>query len=142
MQRSHDFQSNARKTCEGVRLVDVTLRNNRVIFEPRGWSKLWTLHETVSVPLSALRGVRRAAPGIGLGWWKGWRMPGTHLPGIIVAGSYLHNGAWTFWDVRGAGDHAIEVDLEGVRYKRLVIDVADPDEEQRRLQAAIARGSA
>ena len=122
-------------------MVDVILRDNSVIVEPRGWSKLWTLHERVAVPLSAVRGVRRATQGVGRGWWKGWRMPGTHLPVIIVAGSYFQNGKWTFWDVRGSGDHAIEVDLEGVRYHQLVIDVADPDAEQRRLQAAISRGT-
>ena len=68
-------------------------------------------------------------------------MPGTQIPGIIIAGSYLRDGRWTFWDVRGAGDNAIEVDLVGVRYQRLVIDVADPDAERDRLQAAISRGT-
>lgn len=110
-----------------------------MIFEPRGWSKLWTLNERITVPLPALRSARRAPDGIGRGWWKGWRIPGTHLPGIIVAGSYLDNGKWTFWDVRGTGENAIEVELEGVRYHRLVIDVADPDAECIRLQAAISR---
>ena len=122
-------------------MVDVVLRDNSVIFEPRGWSKLWTLNDRVAVPLSAVRSVRRAAPGIGRGWWKGWRIPGTHLPGIIVAGSYLEDGRWTFWDVRGSGDNAIEVELEGVRYHRLVIDVADADAECVRLQAAVSRGT-
>ena len=122
-------------------MVDVLLQGKVAIFEPRGWSKLWTLRDRIVVPLSALRSVRRA-PGVGDGWWKGWRLPGTHLPGVIVAGSYLADGMWSFWDVRGSGERAIEVELEGERYQRLVIDVADPDAEQQRLQAAMARRSA
>ena len=60
---------------------------------------------------------------------------------IIVAGSYLQAGRWTFWGVRGSGDKAIEVDLVGLWYHRLVIDVADPDAERDRLQATISRGT-
>ena len=123
-------------------MVNVTLRGDVAIFEPRGWSKLWALKERVTVPLSAVRAVRRAPAGVGRGWWKGWRLPGTHLPGVVVAGSYYEDGAWTFWDVRGTGDRAIEVDLEGERYRRLLVDVSDPDAEVARLGAAIARGTA
>ena len=119
-------------------MVDVIIREKDVVFDPRGWSKLWTLYERITVPRSAIRGVRRAPPGIGRGWWKGWRMPGTHLPGIIVAGSYYKKGGWNFWDVRGSGKKAIEVDLEGARYSTLVIDVADPEAELRRLENAIS----
>ena len=122
-------------------MVDVLVQGNAIIFEPRGWSRLWTLHGRIVVPLSALRSVRRA-PDAGRGWWKGWRLPGTQLPGVIVAGSYLDDGVWSFWDVRGAGANAIEVELEGERYQRLVIDVADPEAVQRRLQDAMARRTA
>lgn len=118
-------------------MVEVVLRDGNAVFKPRGWSKLWTLRMSVSVPLSTIRDVRKAAPRVADSV-SGLRLPGTYLPGVIVAGSYRDNGQWTFWDVRGAGDNAIEVDLEGVRYKRMIIDVADPDAEQQRLQSAIA----
>jgi hypothetical protein len=55
---------------------------------------------------------------------------------VITAGSYLHDGEWEFWDVRGNGASAIEVDLSGTRYRRLVVDVSDPDATVARLQAA------
>ena len=117
-------------------MVDISISAGQAVIAPRGLSRLWTLHGPITVPLGAIRRVRRAAPGIGLGWWKGWRLPGTHLPGVITAGSYLHDGEWEFWDVRGAGASAIEVDLSGTRYRRLVVDVADPDAAVTRLQAA------
>jgi hypothetical protein len=33
--------------------------------------------------------------------FRGLRMPGTHLPGVIIAGSYYYyqQGKWAFWDV-------------------------------------------
>lgn len=122
-------------------MVDVTVRDDVVIFEPRGWSKVWTFRPPVVVPLSAIRAARRAPAGIGRGWWKGIRLPGTHVPGLIVAGRFYHAGAWEFWDVRGAGDRAIEVELEDAEYRRLVVDVADPAGEVARLQAVIAPGT-
>jgi hypothetical protein len=120
-------------------MVEILLRDNVAVFKPLGWSRIWTFSDPVSVPFSAIRAVRRAPAGVGRGWWKGWRIPGTHIPGIIVAGSYLDKGAWTFWDVRGAGDNAIEVELDGVRFKRLIVDVGDPDAEQQRLENVITR---
>ena len=123
-------------------MVEVILRDNVATFQPRGWSVLWTIGHHVSVPVSAIRAVRRAEPGIGRGWWKGVRLPGTHIPGVIVAGNFYDNGAWTFWDVRGAGDNALEVELEGVRFRRLIVEVADPDAERERLQAVISSRAA
>jgi hypothetical protein len=117
-------------------MVEITISDGHVVIAPRGLSRLWTLHGPITVPLTAIRRVQRAAPGVGLGAWKGWRLPGTHLPGVITAGSYLHDGDWEFWDVRGAGASAIEVELSGTRYRRLVVDVADPDAAVAQLQAA------
>jgi hypothetical protein len=119
-------------------MVDITIGNGQAVIAPRGLSRLWTMHGPITVPLSAIRRVRRAASGVGLGWWKGWRLPGTHLPGVITAGSYLHDGEWEFWDVRGAGASAIELELSGTRYRRLVVDVADPGATVARLEAARA----
>ena len=62
-------------------MVDIEVKDGQVSFRPRGLSKLWTMRNQITVPRSAIRSVRRAPPGVGTGWWKGWRLPGTHLPG-------------------------------------------------------------
>ena len=118
-------------------MIDVTVRDDVAIFKLRGWSKFWTFRRQVEVPLSAIRAVRRAPAGVGRDWWKGWRMPGTHLPGSIVAGRYYRDGGWEFWDIRGAGNQAIEVELTDAAFRRLVIDVADPAAEITRLRSVI-----
>lgn len=120
-------------------MVDVIVGEKEVVFAPRGWSRVWTIDARVVVPVEAIRAVRHAPPGIGRGWFKGWRLPGTHIPGVVVAGSYYRNGEWTFWDVRGAGDSAIEVELSGVHFSRLIVDVRDPRGEVSRLTARVAQ---
>jgi hypothetical protein len=59
------------------------------------------------------------------------------LPGVIVAGTYYRNGERHFWDVRNP-ERAIEIDLAGVPYDKLVVEVADPDAALAQLSAAIA----
>lgn len=120
-------------------MVDIAIRGGTAVLEPRGWSRIWTLRRRVVIPISAIRRVRRAPADLVRGIWHGWRLPGTQLPGVIIAGSYLKDGEWTFWDVRGKGARAIEIGLSGTRYSRLVVDVADPDAEVARLTAARAR---
>ena len=122
-------------------MVDISFDGSSLVIEPRGLHKLWAMRMRIVVPLSAVRSVRRAPPDIGTGLFKGWRLPGTHVPGLITAGSYLHDGHWTFWDVSGSGKNAIEVELTGTRYSRLVMDVADPDATVRRLHGTIAHRS-
>jgi hypothetical protein len=67
------------------------------------------------------------------GWWKGWRVPGTHIPNYIVAGTYFKNHKRTFWDV-SSSDHTISIELEDSAYDNLIIDVENPNEAIRLLQ--------
>jgi hypothetical protein len=120
-------------------MVRITTDDRHLTLEPVGWSKVWTLRTRVRVPLASIVNVQRAPSDIGRGVWKGLRLPGTHVPGLIVAGSYYRTGGWEFWDVRVLRDRAIEVTLQDAPYRRLVVDVSDPSAEVERLRAALAR---
>ena len=117
-------------------MVEISIQDGRAVFEVQGWSRLWALRSRVTVPLTSIRAVRRADPDVVRGWWKGLRLPGTHVPGIIVAGTFYQGSKRHFWDVRRPA-RAIEVELAGAAYDRLVVDVADPDAAVERLRAAI-----
>ena len=66
-------------------------------------------------------------------------MPGTGLPGFIVAGTYI--GAQTeFWDVHDPRT-AIALTLRGERFARLVVQVDDPSATISAIRAGIARAS-
>jgi len=65
--------------------------------------------------------------------WKGWRMPGTHVPFVITAGTYYKNGARTFWDVMNK-EKAVIIQLKDEKYQKLIIEVENPAEVLQLLQ--------
>jgi hypothetical protein len=55
-----------------------------------GLDKLWALKSKLTIPLAHVRGAT-VDPGI-LGEPKGVRAPGTHVPGVITAGTFHQDG--------------------------------------------------
>ncbi len=113
-------------------MVEIQVDDNHVTVDVRGLHQLWAFKRKLEVPRSAVVGVRRLEGDALRGIWKGWRAPGTHLPGVIVAGTYWKRGERHFWDVSHA-DRAIEIELSGQPYARLFVEVADPDAAVRAL---------
>ena len=99
--------------------------------------RLWALKSSLTIPLAHVRGARRDTE-VARGWFKGLRMPGTHIPGVIVAGTFYQDGKRVFWDVHRA-QNAIVIELDDERYDQLIVEVADPDATVARIGEAIAR---
>lgn len=111
----------------------------------RGWDRFLALKQTLRLPLDAVKSVR-PAPELIRERPRGLRFPGTSLPfwtGPVFAGSYIDtNRDWTFWAVRRpSADRLLAIDMEDVpgagRYRRLVLQVADPAGDARRVQQAV-----
>jgi hypothetical protein len=117
-------------------MVEIEIADGRAVFEVQGWDRLWALKSRLEIPLANVRGVR-ADPDVARGWWKGIRAPGTHIPGVIVAGTFYHQGKRIFWDVKDP-ERTIVVELADDRYDELIVEVADPAAEVARLAAARA----
>lgn len=117
-------------------MVEISVEKGEVALKVRGWSKLWTLRREIRFPLSAVKKAR-SEPNAVHGWWKGWRLPGTHIPGVVVAGTYYRSGGWEFWDVRSGGK-TVSIDLNGGKYRRVVVDVEDPEAAVRMVNDAAA----
>ena len=115
-------------------MVEIRIAGDQLVLEVQGWSKLWALRSSLEIPLANVRGVR-ADPDVARGWWKGIRAPGTHVPGVIVAGTFYQDGKRIFWDVRDP-ERTIVVELADDRYDELIVEVADPAAEVARLTAA------
>ena len=105
-------------------MVEVTVSSGILNLEVKGWDKLWALKSRLEIPLANIRGVR-ADPRVARGWWKGIRAPGTHIPGVIVAGTFYQDGKRIFCDVHNA-ENTIVLDLTDERYDQLIVEVADP----------------
>ena len=84
-------------------MVEVTVEGDRVRFDVNGWDKMWSLKSRLEIPLAHMTSVR-IDPEPARGWWHGFRMPGTQIPGVLTAGTfYQHDGAvFTTCTIRSA----------------------------------------
>lgn len=104
-------------------MVTVQKADDNFIFEIMGLHKLWALRSQLTIPVS---NVINAYPNEqNLNWIQGLRIPGTHVPGLITAGTYIVKDGTIFCDVV---DHkkSIVVELQDEFYKKLIIEVDDP----------------
>ncbi len=118
-------------------MVEVTIVGDRVRFEVEGWDKLWALKSQLEIPLAHIRGVR-VDPEPARGWWHGFRMPGTQIPGILTAGTFYQHGEAVFYDVHDP-ENTIVLELDHEHYNRLVIEVAQPHTTAATLQQALGQ---
>lgn len=88
-----------------------------------GLDRLCAFKRRITVPLAHVRGAT-ADPGIAREP-KGMRGLGTHVRGVIVAGTFRQDGERVFWDVHDRS-RAVVIELAEHQYARLVVQVADP----------------
>jgi hypothetical protein len=50
-------------------------------------------------------------PAIAHGWWRGLRMPGTNIPGVLTAGTFYQDGKRVFWDVHNP-ENTVVIELK------------------------------
>ncbi len=118
-------------------MTTVSVSDGNLIVEVEGWDKLWSLRSRLVIPIHHVVRVY-ADSNIAEDWWKGLRVAGTHLPGVIAAGTFYHHGNWVFWDVHNP-EKAVVVDLRDERYEKLIIEVPDPADTVARLQATLPK---
>jgi len=104
-------------------MSNVTISGTNVVVELEGLDKLWALKSRFEIPFENIVRIE-ADPNIARGK-KGFRAPGTHLPGRYTAGTFYRNGDRNFWNVRNP-DNVVVVELRNERFARLIIEVAEP----------------
>jgi hypothetical protein len=95
-------------------MVAVHQEGNTVFFTIEGWHKLWSFRSELRIPRANITSARHD-PEAARTW--GFRAPGTHIPGLLKAG--------TFYLVDSL-ENAIVVELADEQFARLIIEVADP----------------
>src|SRR5665213_566013 len=106
-------------------MVELTIVEDKLGLHVKGADQLWAFKSTLGIPLRHISGVR-ADPEIATHWWKGLRLPGTYVPGLIAAGTFYQDGKRIFWDVHHPAK-TIVIALHDERYNELIVEVADTE---------------
>jgi hypothetical protein len=118
-------------------MVEIEIEGDKVIFEVQGWDKLWSLRSRLEMPLAHIEGARVDTQPA-MGWFQGLKLAGTDIPNIFRAGTFYQEGGLVFWDVHHP-EQTIVVELAHERYKKLVVEVADPEAAVKLLNDALAK---
>jgi hypothetical protein len=121
-------------------MVDVGVEGDRIRFEVHGADKLWSLRSRLEMPLSHVVSIEHDPDQVGR-WWHGLKVMGTDVPGLFAAGTFFFHGELVFWDVRHP-EQAVVVSLDHERYKKLIVEVDNPEVVVDRVRRAIAGSSA
>ena len=116
-------------------MVNISIDGEKAVFEVHGMDKFWSLRSQIEVPLAHITGVT-IDPDAARGWWHGFRMPGTEIPGLLTAGTFYQHGRRVFYDVHDT-DNTIVVALNHEKYDQLVVEVSNPQTEAQKLTSAI-----
>lgn len=109
--------------------------DDRLLVRPVGLVRLWALSTGVDVPLDNVVDVGVSERK---GLLRGFRAPGTYLPGFMTAGTFRSRGEKDLWMV-GRADKVLVIELAGERYRHLVVQVEDPEAAVEALRAALRR---
>lgn len=112
------------------------LTDREIVVHLTAWESIWSLRRSFRVPLAHVRGATEDS-GFG-GRALGLRIPGTHVPGLIAAGTFIKDSEKQFvYTVRKL--QTIVIELAGNDWTRLVIGVPNARDEAARINTAVAR---
>lgn len=109
--------------------------DDRLLVRPVGLVRVWALSTGIDVPITAVVdvGVHQRK-----GLLRGWRAPGTHLPGVMTAGTFRSRGEKDLWMV-GRAENVLVIELHGETHRHVIVQVEDPEAATEALRAAMNR---
>lgn len=120
-------------------MTTIDVNGDKLELTVRGFDVVLALKKHLSIPLTH---VTRVEVGVAAEareqLRQSLRMPGTYLPGIVTAGSYVEHGRWMFWDVH-SGERAITIFVTHDKYDAVIVDVDDPAATAARITARLGR---
>ena len=103
-------------------MVQVTKQNGLFTFHIQGWHKLWALKSEITIPEGNISRAYRGS-NFNMSIWS-LRLPGTHLPGLVTAGTFINKQGITFCDYSNKNNLLI-VELNNEHYNTLAVEVED-----------------
>ena len=105
-------------------MAEVDITADSLVVHIKGADVLWALRSQLTIPLAHV--VRaEGAEEQARQWFQGIRLGGTHVPGVLSAGTFYQHGELLFWDVHHP-ENAIAIYLKDERYAALIVEGADP----------------
>ena len=120
--RVHEAMERVAESDDVPTHVDV--HGDHLVISVRGKELAMTFLSDLRIPLEHVQSVE-ADPEIEHTLWRGWRIPGVHLPGV------------RFYDVHGHRDKTIVIHLHDETYDRLIVEVSNPEEVVKRINEAL-----
>ena len=120
--------------------MELTTGEDRLAIRLTGMDRIYALDGKVEVPLDAIADLR-VEPRRAMEAERGVRLPGGAYPAKLAVGTWRGRGGKQFWCVHAA-ERVLVIDLERGEYRRLVLEVADPDAEAIRIWTAAAGAAA
>jgi hypothetical protein len=120
--RVHAAMERLDETAEVPTYVEV--HEDHLVVNIRGRERSMSLLSSLRIPLEHIQGAE-ADPEIEHTLWRGWRLPGVHVPGV------------RFYDVHGHRDKTVVIHLKDETYNRLVVEVEEPAEIVAKINDAI-----
>lgn len=106
-------------------MISIISSDHYYVFSVLGLHKLWCLKSRIDVPKQQLLSVKRldgdVVPFFSI------RLLGTHLPGVITAGTFYSKGEKIFCDVTDKST-ALVFELKDGPYSRIIANVDNPEE--------------
>lgn len=118
-------------------MVNVSVLDGRAVFQVEGRDQLWALRSRLEIPLTHITAAEFDPAQVGT-WWHGWKLVGTDVPGLFAAGTFYYHHELVFWDVHDPS-LAVIISLDHERYKKLIVEVEDPEDVVRRIREALPR---
>lgn len=104
-------------------MATVRVENEALGVEIDGIHALLSFQSSFRVPWSHVKSATADAPPLNQ-LYKGIQNLGTHIPGVIAAGTYFTSRGRVFWDAR-VGQELVCIDLQDEKYDELVLGVDD-----------------
>ena len=124
--RVHDAMERLAETAEVPTYVEI--HGDHLVVNVRGVERAMYLLSSLRIPLEHVQGAE-ADPEIEHTLWRGWRLPGVHMPGV------------RFYDVHGHRDKTIVIHLKDETYDRLIVEVEEPAEIVAKINDAVGTSS-
>ena len=106
-------------------MVELAIEEGKLKIHVKGADQLWAFKSSLEIPLAHIAEVH-ADPTIAKAWWKGIKLVGADLPGVIAAGTFYQHDKKIFWDAHNP-ENTIVLSLHDERYDELIVEVADPN---------------